>query len=131
MADGIAIGRLANATATNSISIGYFTSAAHNGAVAIGRSAAGSSATSAAADDFVLGVAAHNYKLPGTIVTDLVFRTTTGTKIGTSTSQLIGFWNATPVDQPAAVADATDNPSAITQLNALLARLRETGLIAT
>jgi hypothetical protein len=79
----------------------------------------------------VLGVAAHNYKLPGTIVTDLVFRTTTGTKIGTSTSQLIGFWNATPVDQPAAVADATDNPSAITQLNALLARLRETGLIAT
>lgn len=33
--------------------------------------------------------------------------------------------------QGAAVADATDNPSAITQLNALLARLRAHGLIAT
>lgn len=33
--------------------------------------------------------------------------------------------------QGAAVADATDNPTAITQLNALLARLRTHGLIAT
>ncbi len=33
--------------------------------------------------------------------------------------------------QGAAVADATDNPSAITQLNALLSRLRAHGLIAT
>jgi hypothetical protein len=57
--------------------------------------------------------------------------TTTGTKIGTATTQKIGFYNATPVVQPIAVADATDAASAITQLNALLARMRDLGLIAT
>jgi hypothetical protein len=57
--------------------------------------------------------------------------TTTGTKIGTATTQKLGFYNATPVVQPIAVADATDAASAITQLNALLARMRDLGLIAT
>jgi hypothetical protein len=57
--------------------------------------------------------------------------TTTGTKIGTATTQKLGFYNATPVVQPAAVADATDAASVITQLNALLARMRSLGLIAT
>ena len=32
---------------------------------------------------------------------NMVFDTTTGTKIGTTTSQKIGFWNATPIVQPA------------------------------
>lgn len=36
---------------------------------------------------------------------DLAFDSTTGSKIGTATTQKIGFWNATPVAQPAAVAD--------------------------
>jgi hypothetical protein len=62
---------------------------------------------------------------------NLVTDTTTGTKIGTGTTQLLGFWNATPAAQPAAVADATDAASVITQLNALLSRLRTLGLIAT
>ena len=57
--------------------------------------------------------------------------TTTGTKIGTATNQKLGFWNATPVVQPTAVADATDAASVITQLNALLTRMRDLGLIAT
>ena len=57
--------------------------------------------------------------------------TTTGTKIGTATTQKLGFYNATPVVQPTAVADATDAASVITQLNALLARMRTLGLIAT
>jgi hypothetical protein len=57
--------------------------------------------------------------------------TTTGTKIGTATTQKLGFYNATPVVQPTAVADATDAATAITQLNALLARMRDLGLIAT
>jgi hypothetical protein len=57
--------------------------------------------------------------------------TTTGTKIGTATTQKLGFFNKTPVVQPAAVADATDAASVITQLNALLARMRDLGLIAT
>jgi hypothetical protein len=57
--------------------------------------------------------------------------TTTGTKIGTGTTQKLGFFNATPVVQPTAVADATDAASVITQLNALLSRMRTLGLIAT
>lgn len=57
--------------------------------------------------------------------------TTTGTKIGTATTQKIGFFNATPAVQPTAVANATDAATVITQLNALLTRLRTLGLIAT
>lgn len=39
---------------------------------------------------------------------NIVFNTTTGTKIGTSTTQKIGFWNVSPVSQPTtAVAAAT------------------------
>jgi hypothetical protein len=44
--------------------------------------------------------------------------TTVGTRIGTGTSQLLGFWNATPVDQPALTADLLDS-------------LQEVGLIAS
>jgi hypothetical protein len=62
---------------------------------------------------------------------DIAVGTTTGTKIGTGTTQLLGFWNATPAAQPAAVADATDAATVITQLNALLSRLRTIGIIAT
>jgi hypothetical protein len=57
--------------------------------------------------------------------------TTTGTKIGTATTEKLGFYNATPVVQPTAVADATDAATVITQLNALLAKLRTLGIIAT
>lgn len=62
---------------------------------------------------------------------NMVFGTTTGTRIGTATNQRLGFWNATPAVQPTAVADATDAATVITQLNALLARLRTIGIIAT
>lgn len=54
-----------------------------------------------------------------------------GLRIGSATTSLLGFYNATPVAQPAAVADATDAASVITQLNLALARLRTLGLIAT
>ena len=37
---------------------------------------------------------------------DIVTGTTTGSKIGTAVSQKIGFWNATPVIQQAAAAQA-------------------------
>jgi len=57
--------------------------------------------------------------------------TTTGTKFGTATTQKLGFYNATPVVQPTAVADATTAVDVITQLNALLAKLRTIGIIAT
>jgi hypothetical protein len=59
------------------------------------------------------------------------FSTVTGTKFGTATTQKLAFYNATPVAQPAAVADATDAASVINQLNLALARLRTLGLIAT
>ena len=62
---------------------------------------------------------------------NIAIGTTTGTKIGTGTTQKIGFFNATPVVQQTAVADATDAASVITQLNALLTRMRNLGLIAT
>lgn len=61
--------------------------------------------------------------------------TTTGTKFATATTQKMGWWNATPVVQPTAVADAsggaTTDAEARTALNELLARLRTVGLIAT
>jgi hypothetical protein len=57
--------------------------------------------------------------------------TGTGTQIGTGSSQLLGFYGATAVDRPDAVADATSEAEAVTQLNALLARIRELGLITT
>jgi hypothetical protein len=62
---------------------------------------------------------------------DLVSDAVTGTKIGTATAQKLGFYNATPVDQPVAVADATGAGDVVAQLNLLLARVRELGLIAT
>jgi hypothetical protein len=62
---------------------------------------------------------------------DIALGTTTGTKIGTATTQKLGFYNATPVVQPTAVADATDAATVITQLNDLLAKLRTLGIIAT
>jgi hypothetical protein len=59
-----------------------------------------------------------------------------GTKIGTATDQKIGFWNATPVDQPTAIADAAGGASdsdgtARTKINNILSALREVGIIAT
>ena len=41
--------------------------------------------------------------------TDIVLNTTTGTKIGTATSQKLGFYNATPVVQPTALTTQDTN----------------------
>jgi|TARA_R110000803_G_scaffold77237_2_gene142104 hypothetical protein len=54
-----------------------------------------------------------------------------GTLLGQSASDLVGFYGGTTVDQPAAIADATDAATAITQCNLALAALRELNLIAT
>jgi hypothetical protein len=53
-----------------------------------------------------------------------------GTVLGQSASSLVGFYGATPVNQPATVADATDATTAISQVNAVIDRLQELGLIA-
>lgn len=56
---------------------------------------------------------------------------TDGTRLGQSATELVGFYGATPVDQPATVADATDAATAITTVNAVIDRLQELGLIAS
>ena len=45
------------------------------------------------------------FKIPDAV--DIETGTTTGTKIGTATTQKIGLWNATPVVQPTAIANLT------------------------
>ena len=55
---------------------------------------------------------------------------TTGTKIATATTQKLGFYGVTPVDQPATVADAVDAASVILRCNDIIDRLQELGLIA-
>jgi hypothetical protein len=62
---------------------------------------------------------------------DIAVGTTTGTKIGTATTQKLGFYNKAPVVQPTAIADATNGQSTQDRLNDLLAAMRNLGLIAT
>jgi hypothetical protein len=69
------------------------------------------------------------FKIPDAV--NIATGTSTGTKIGTATTQKIGFYDTTPVVQPAAVANATDAASVIARLNDLLGRLRSLGLIDT
>ena len=52
-----------------------------------------------------------------------------GMSLGADSTQKIGFYGATPVDRPDSVADATDAATAITQCNAIIARLEELGLL--
>lgn len=74
--------------------------------------------------------------------TNFVLNTTTGTKIGTGTTQKIGFWNATPIVQPTTAVAAstltsnggttltsTDTIDGYTLLQVVKA-LRNTGIIA-
>jgi hypothetical protein len=44
--------------------------------------------------------------------TNIAVNATTGTKIGTATTQKLGFWNATPVVQPASATGNTHTPTA-------------------
>lgn len=66
---------------------------------------------------------------------NFIFNTTTGTKIGTATTQKIAFYNATPIVQGTGIADATGGVvvdiEARAALNALISRIEATGLIAT
>ena len=108
-----------------------------------------------------LSLGAANKTITIADTANLVFDTSTGSKIGTATGQKIGFWNATPVDQPTAVSDLAHSTSSGTlptpdgtvnisnaasptnaellaycceleeRIEILLSRIRETGLIAT
>jgi hypothetical protein len=59
------------------------------------------------------------------------FRTDNVARISIGSAGQIGFFGAAAAAQPTAVADATDAATVITQLNALLSRMRTLGLIAT
>lgn len=65
---------------------------------------------------------------------NLTFATATGTKIGTAANQLLSFYGATPVDQPATVSDPTGGTTidaeARTAIIAIIDRLQELGVIA-
>jgi hypothetical protein len=62
------------------------------------------------------------------------FGTSTGTKIGTAATQKLAFWNATPVVQPAHIADpsggATIDAESRTAIIAILAWQATLGLTA-
>lgn len=62
------------------------------------------------------------------------FGTSSGMKLGTATSQKLGFWNATPVVQPSHIADpsggAVVDAEARTAINAILAWQATLGLTA-
>lgn len=80
---------------------------------------------------------------------NIVLQTTTGTKIGTATTQKLGFWNTTPVVQPSGTGEATghtagagaavDDQSTFTgntgtkayTLNDVIKHLKLVGLLAT
>lgn len=66
---------------------------------------------------------------------DIGVGTTTGTIFGRATSQKMAFWAATPVTQPAHIADpaggATVDSEARTAINAILAQLATLGLQAS
>jgi hypothetical protein len=65
-----------------------------------------------------------------TYASKLKGQTGKGLLVGESTSELVGFFGKTPVDQPATIADATDAATAITTVNTVIDRLQELGLIA-
>lgn len=115
-----------------------FGTAVANVRLGTGGTSSGYIDTGGAATDIDLNIRAKGVgtiNAKSTIVVDdaknIAFNATTGTKIGTATTQKIGFWNATPVVQQAAVADATGAGDVVAQLNSLLAKLRTIGLIAT
>jgi hypothetical protein len=56
---------------------------------------------------------------------NLIFGTTTGTKIGTATTQKIGFYNATPIVKPTVTGAHSGNAA----LQSLLTALANLGLI--
>jgi len=54
-----------------------------------------------------------------------------GCQFGQSATDKIGFYGATPIVRPAAIADATDTTTAIAKVNLVITALESLGLIAT
>lgn len=62
---------------------------------------------------------------------NIILNTTTGTKIGTGTTQKLGFYNATPVVQATGIVDADGTLGDVTtKFNSLLSKMEAYGLLA-
>lgn len=59
---------------------------------------------------------------------NVILAATTGTIIGTATTQKLGFYNTTPVVQQTGAATATDAATAITAVNTIRTALNNLGL---
>lgn len=102
-----------------------------SGATTLGVLGAGSTTVSSLS---VTGTSTLNDDITVANGKNIVLDTGTGTKIGTSTSQKLGFFNKTPVAQPAMVAAPTAGTTIDTQartaINDIIGRLQSLGLIA-
>lgn len=79
-----------------------------------------------------------NFSLPTQIADgkNISLGRTTGTNIGTETTQKLGLWGVTPVIQPTSISDAGGGASdsdgtARGKIDSILAALRAVGIIAT
>lgn len=65
--------------------------------------------------------------------TNIPLGSTTGTKIGTATTQKLGFFNKTPIIQPSGISapsgGATQDTQARTAINSIISALNSLGLI--
>jgi hypothetical protein len=81
----------------------------------------------ASTDAVLFAIAAAGHPTLGEGI-NIIAGTTTGTKIGTATSQKLGFFNATPVIQQTLAAAATDAATTQTLANSLRTALINLGL---
>ena len=82
------------------------------------------------ANDGTIKLAVGNTAITVGDAVNFVLNATTGSKIGTATSQKLGFFNATPVVQQSAGTAATDAASTQTLANQLRTSLIALGLVA-
>lgn len=92
-------------------------------------------APTGATDNYALWVDAGTSRFDGGLdlsAANIATDTTTGTKIGTAATQKIGFYNATPIVQPAANPDTSGATLAAleTEVNQVKQTLRDLGLMA-
>ena len=77
--------------------------------------------------------AAANFNAPVTLAdaVNIALNATTGTKIGTAVGQKLGFWNVTPVIQPAAALQSALTNSTGGSQDGILANVTGTATVAT
>jgi hypothetical protein len=105
--NGVAVGHIAQSTATNAVAIGYGASATGAGSVAIGRDSTNVSATTTVVNEIRLGTASHTVKIPGSVNT---------LTVGDAAPQIT--LNVAAVSKAVAWADAQSNMGMTAAVNA-------------